>query len=1610
MKKIAKKLFVFLLIVSMLTSMSSPYSLSNIAEANSSVEVDEIDGYTNWTFSEAGIDDGIYNWKTQAATKDGEAFNLNKSAFSGCVSFSVASSSTVHDYGQAPRITLGAAETGGEWSSKTIKFGLQTEGDSTFLSCAISGTVGWMFKDTQVLPGEEILLQVTFDYIDKDSDGASDDLQMRVWINGAEASSVYRYGTWDYVTGEDIYVIDYVDESNPMKSHIMLHGAKDTDQNFIGDVSVRSVEFIKTAKYSANVEEIDGYTNWSFSAADVTDGTYNYSSTAAKKDGEAFSLDQSAFSGCVSFSTSTSNNTTVNNYTAPSLTIGAGSGENPEWDSHTIKFGLMTVTEGDTTSTFLSCAVSSNTEGWIFRDKQIAPDEEILLQVTFDYVDKDSDDASDDLQMHVWINGTEVSNVQTYDGWGTVTAEDICVKDYVDESNPINPHIMLHYGADSTESVTVRSVGFVKQEKTYTDWTFSTANVDDGSYSYKETIANQDGTGMDIKDTKFSGYVDFDASVNSAIAINWSASSISFGGVGNGPWDDQSKLVRFGLWTVNNMNYLACSVGGESTQSWLFLDKTIELNSDVFLQVAFSYIDKDQDGKEDDLQLHVSIDGLAATSVQVGVEPWTMVTGEDICVLDYADDANSVKSYLMLHGGQNENKEIVGNVTVRSIVSNTVKQKDLTYDLADGERGYVLLGSGTIRLDGAEVPVGTTLNTVGDYKIERIHNGATYTRTIHIVDTSQDTLQIPAVTYDVIGGDEVMPILGFYVPHSTTYEKEDGTADISFTADKYYKMLRECGINLLANTNTSESNLPAIREQLRLAQKYNMGMYVTNELLWNMQESEYWNEIAPYGDYDSFLGVYVIDEPAIYDNEGNQRYGSGNDTRGEAYKTTSKIINKYANLTGYINLLPMNTDLQQDTSMNCYLKLYPEYIQKAAIDAGVKIVSYDRYPSYVKLRSNGLYTGADWDQEGTFENGGFVNSALIYQNLSIIREQAMSNNLPFWTFVENGDFSDAEDNGYRQIEREEILWYVNTALAYGTKGIEYFSAVEEDTTTDIGNDGAAEHGLIDCQGNKTKWYAYAQEANQHIASVDHVLMKSINQGVVAAGEGSYVETAASQFSGYLSDASAYNLKSVETEDTTYGALTGVFGYYPDKAKSPYNAYYVVNSNPTAKQTISLNFVNATTYSVIQDTETTYVGQASDKCQVTILPGEAVLIVANYDLSETENHTQVVYYEDIAPYRVDNVLGKVDKRAPEMQEDTTYTDWTFNAADIASTAHGYINNPAYMNGQQFGLDGTRFSGYIKFSSAADNTKVHNYLAPVVTIGAVNGDVWNNYPIIFGLRTVNEGGVVSTFLSCSDTAGTAWIFRDKQVMPNEEIFLQVTFDYVGSDLQMHVWIDGTPVSSVQECTNWGMVTGEDLVIPNYVDVSNPVMSNIMLHYGASNTERVTVRSADPSKGMEDYIFAGWYTDVACTTPLAEEVISGAAYAKFVDADVLSVKTQLNLEHTAMRFVSTVDTLSYKQVGFDIRCNKTNKETCSKEVYDQIYAVGDNSEIMEYHPTVFSMFSQHFFAYTVSGLTSDAAKIAPFIVSPYWITLDGTKVSGESISYSINEAIVAVAEATE
>ena len=118
---------------------------------------------------------------------------------------------------------------------------------------------------------------------------------------------------------------------------------------------------------------------------------------------------------------------------------------------------------------------------------------------------------------------------------------------------------------------------------------------------------------------------------------------------------------------------------------------------------------------------------------------------------------------------------------------------------------------------------------------------------------------------------------------------------------------------------------------------------------------------------------------------------------------------------------------------------------------------------------------------------------------------------------------------------------------------------------------------------------------------------------------------------------------------------------------------------------------------------------------------------------------------------------------------------------------------------------------------------------------------------------------------------------------------------------------------------MVTAND---KGYFVPSEAYTKEQIQTYKDNNT--YPILSAATYTDSQDWLFAGWFTDADCETPIGSEIPDTGAYAKFVHADVLSVKcqiessTQSDTEHTNMRLISTLDSLMYDKVGFKVRFN--------------------------------------------------------------------------------------------
>lgn len=151
---------------------------------------------------------------------------------------------------------------------------------------------------------------------------------------------------------------------------------------------------------------------------------------------------------------------------------------------------------------------------------------------------------------------------------------------------------------------------------------------------------------------------------------------------------------------------------------------------------------------------------------------------------------------------------------------------------------------------------------------------------------------------------------------------------------------------------------------------------------------------------------------------------------------------------------------------------------------------------------------------------------------------------------------------------------------------------------------------------------------------------------------------------------------------------------------------------------------------------------------------------------------------------------------------------------------------------------------------------------------------------------------------------------------------------------------------------------------------------------------------------YVFAGWYTDAEYTTPVEADATSGQAYAKFVQSEVLTVKCQLPIDAnrteptTSLRLVTSVDTLNYQYVGFELEYtleDKTYEKTFkTKNVKKTIKATGDDGKEITYYPNEFSTASTYMMALKINKIPSEIYEL-PLTITPYWITLDGTVVTG-------------------
>ena len=205
--------------------------------------------------------------------------------------------------------------------------------------------------------------------------------------------------------------------------------------------------------------------------------------------------------------------------------------------------------------------------------------------------------------------------------------------------------------------------------------------------------------------------------------------------------------------------------------------------------------------------------------------------------------------------------------------------------------------------------------------------------------------------------------------------------------------------------------------------------------------------------------------------------------------------------------------------------------------------------------------------------------------------------------------------------------------------------------------------------------------------------------------------------------------------------------------------------------------------------------------------------------------------------------------------------------------------------------------------------------------------------------------------------------------------------------------------------------NFAIPMKADASESTMPE-QIDYDNENYEIAAYWEDRIAPTKPGYVFGGWYTkNDTKYTPIREaeivdkgvEAFEGA-YAKFVPAYVLSVKAQLQKtteddatrgDSTFLRVISAVDSTQYKNVGFDVLFNKKtpfsdeeNKKTVITTVYESLK--NDEGEI--FATEEFGSPATHFSVLKINSIKAkNYTKV--IYVTPYWTTMDGTKVEGIS-----------------
>ena len=255
-------------------------------------------------------------------------------------------------------------------------------------------------------------------------------------------------------------------------------------------------------------------------------------------------------------------------------------------------------------------------------------------------------------------------------------------------------------------------------------------------------------------------------------------------------------------------------------------------------------------------------------------------------------------------------------------------------------------------------------------------------------------------------------------------------------------------------------------------------------------------------------------------------------------------------------------------------------------DADGKLLSNDDvkeyYQSYIDTVKPNVFTCGHFPIKGTFPE---VESDYFYQ-LHLAKEYAKKADASILTFIQVGAWGDRT----RVPTDAELRWQVNTAIAYNTKHIAYYTY----WMTKV--EPSYRSMMVDEHGNKTRQWFRIKQINKELLFQDEYFLNAAFNGYIQVGKTPSNET----------PVEADKLKTFGNyKDVSGGNLfIGCFDYVKDDKR--YNMYYVVNNDLVNEVHEAFNFKKCMTYTFLH--RDLKVVQKSDKVQLSLTPGDACIII------------------------------------------------------------------------------------------------------------------------------------------------------------------------------------------------------------------------------------------------------------------------------------------------------------------------------------------------------------------------------------------------------------------